>query len=79
LGITRHFIGQELEGDEAAKFRVFGLVDDPHPSAAELLNDAVMRNSLADHWWARAFSDRFILRAQLRPVNESRAGMQLNL
>ena len=29
--------------------RVLGLVDDTHPATAEFLNDAVVRNGLADH------------------------------
>ena len=29
---------------------VLSLVDDTHPAAAQLLNDAVVRDGLADHW-----------------------------
>ncbi len=49
LRIFGNFIGQELEGDKAAKFNVFGFIDDTHPAAAEHFNDAVMRDGLADH------------------------------
>ena len=35
--------------DRAAEFRIFGFVDNTHPAAAQLLDDAVMGNSLADH------------------------------
>ncbi len=30
--------------------RVLGLVDDAHAAAAQLLDDAVVRDGLADHW-----------------------------
>ena len=29
---------------------VLGLVDDTHPAAAELLDNAIVRDGLADHW-----------------------------
>ncbi|HEY6293443.1 MAG TPA: hypothetical protein VI455_17970 [Terriglobia bacterium] len=41
--------GQELQGDEPAQLGVVGLVNHTHPAAAELLQEAVMRNSLAEH------------------------------
>jgi hypothetical protein len=47
--ISGHFIRQEFEGDKTAEASVFGLVDDTHPAAAQLLYDAVMRNGLANH------------------------------
>ena len=46
--IVGHF-GKELERDEAAELGVFGLVDHTHAAATEFLDDAVVRNSLADH------------------------------
>ena len=49
LGIAGDFVGQELEGDETAQPRVFGLVDHTHPAAAELPDNAVVRDGLADH------------------------------
>ena len=49
LRILGHFVGQEFQGDEAAKLGVLGLVDHTHPAAAELLDDAVVRDGLADH------------------------------
>ena len=49
LRVAGHFLGQELQGHEAAKVGVLGLVDHTHPAAAELLDDAVMRDGLADH------------------------------
>ena len=47
--ISGHFFGQELERDEAVQPRVLGLVHDSHAAAAELLDDAVVRDCLADH------------------------------
>src|SRR5208337_3396893 len=45
LGYVRR---KELEGNETAKFSVFGLIDHTHPAAAELLGDAIVRDGLAD-------------------------------
>jgi len=45
---------EKLERHEPAQFQVFGFVDNAHPPAAQLLDDAVVRDGLADH---RACSD----------------------
>ncbi len=50
LRVARHLLGQKFQGDEAAEFGVFRFVDDAHAATAELLDDAVVRDSLADHW-----------------------------
>src|SRR5947208_14372116 len=50
MRITGNVVGQELQGDEAAKLSVLGLVAYSHPAAAEFLDNAVVRNALADHW-----------------------------
>jgi hypothetical protein len=49
LGVFGDVIGQELEGNEATERRVLSLVHDTHAPATEFLNDAVVRNGLADH------------------------------
>ncbi len=49
LGVSGDFIWQELEGDEAMQPGVLSLVHYTHPAAAQLLDNAVMRNGLADH------------------------------
>ena len=49
LRVSGDFIGQELQSDEAAELDVLSLVDHTHPAAAELLDDAVVRDGLADH------------------------------
>src|ERR1700746_2587125 len=40
---------KKFEGDEAAKLDVLRLIDDTHTATAELFDDAVMRDGLADH------------------------------
>src|SRR5215472_19096251 len=49
LAIVGHFVGQELESDEAAKIGVFAFEDNAHAASAELLEDAVVGNSGVDH------------------------------
>ncbi len=49
LRIATELVGQELQRHEAVKAGVLGLVDHTHAAAAELLNDAVMRNRGLDH------------------------------
>ena len=53
LRVLRHVIGEELQSHEAAEFGVLGLVDHTHAAPAELLDDAVVRNGLADHAYLR--------------------------
>ena len=48
LGILGDLVGQELQSDKAVEASVLGLVDHTHPAAAELLDDAVVRDGLAD-------------------------------
>ena len=48
LRIARDIFGQEFQRDEAVQARVLGLVDDAHAAAAELFDDAVVRDGLAD-------------------------------
>ena len=50
LRILRDILGEELERHKSTKLRVLGLVDDTHTPAAQLLDDAVSGNGLADHW-----------------------------
>src|SRR5437667_345235 len=49
LAILGHAFRQELKGDKAVQPRVFGLVDNTHAAATELLDDAVVRDGLANH------------------------------
>src|ERR1039458_1780753 len=50
LRVFGYVLRQELEGDKAAEFHVFGFVDDAHPATTELLDDAVVREELPKHW-----------------------------
>src|SRR5208283_283325 len=49
LGIAGDGVGQEFERDKTAEFAVLGLVNDAHATAAELFDDLVAGDSLADH------------------------------
>ena len=49
LCISGNVIGQKFEGDKAVETHVLGLVDHTHAATAELLDDAVVRDGLADH------------------------------
>src|ERR1019366_5783340 len=50
LCVVGDFVGKELQGDVTTELEVFRLEDHAHPAAAELFDDAVARNCLADHW-----------------------------
>ncbi len=50
LGVLCNFGRKELQGDEAVQPRVLSLVHHPHATAAELLDDSVVRDGLTDHW-----------------------------
>jgi hypothetical protein len=47
--VARKIVGKKFESDQAAESGVFGFVDDAHTTAAELLNDAIVRKSLAEN------------------------------
>ena len=49
-GIGGDVVGQKFERDESAERQVFGFVDDSHAAATEFFDDAVVRDSLAEHW-----------------------------
>jgi hypothetical protein len=46
--ITGDTVRKEFQGNEAMQTDVFGLINHTHAAAAELLNDAVVRDGLAD-------------------------------
>ena len=64
LRVARKFIGQELEGDEAAEFGVLGFIHYAHAAAAELFDDAIVRDGLVDHCGVAQLSSRLILRTR---------------
>jgi hypothetical protein len=47
LRVSGQVFRKEFQGNKAAKLGVFGFVHDAHPTPAELLDDAVMRDGLA--------------------------------
>jgi hypothetical protein len=49
LRIFGYLVGQELEGDESVEFDILSFVDNTHPTTAQFLDDAVVRNGLTDH------------------------------
>src|SRR5271165_1520906 len=49
LGISGYVIRQKFQRNESVQGEVFGFVDDTHASAAEFLENAVMRDDLVDH------------------------------
>jgi hypothetical protein len=48
LRVFGQFIGEEFQGDEAAEVGVLSLVHHTHAATAELFDDAVMRDGLAN-------------------------------
>src|ERR1700732_67621 len=54
LPVLRHILRKELQCYEAVKASVLGLVYDSHASAAELFDDAVVRDNLTNHSFPRA-------------------------
>jgi hypothetical protein len=46
--VLRHLGGKELQRDAAAEAQVLRLVNDAHPAAAQLLEDAVVGDDAAD-------------------------------
>ena len=49
VGVAHELRREELERHEAAKPEVLGLVDHTHPASADLGDDAIVRDGLADH------------------------------
>ena len=50
LWIASNFFRKEFERNKPMQTGVFGLIDDTHAAAAELFNNFVVGNVLADHW-----------------------------
>jgi hypothetical protein len=49
LAVLGTMFGQELQGGEPAELDVLGFINHTHPAAAQLVEDAVMRNGSAYH------------------------------
>ncbi len=50
LWVMSNFVRQEFQCNETLKLGVLGFVDDTHSTTAKLFDDAVVRDSLANHW-----------------------------
>src|ERR1700733_3711074 len=50
LRVPGQFVRKEFQSDMAAEAQIFGLIDHTHPAAAQLLNDAVVRNRSPGEW-----------------------------
>src|SRR5713226_91452 len=48
LRVFGYFVGQKLQGHKAVELDVLSLVDHAHAAASEFLDDAVVRDGLAD-------------------------------
>ena len=71
LRVLGKILGQEFEGDEAAEFGVFRLVNHAHAATAEFFDDAVVRDGLTDHFIRGLFAAVLSLRRyfQAQPSN----------
>ena len=49
LRVLGYFIWQELKGNKASESGVLSLIDHAHTTAAQLLDDVVVRDGLVDH------------------------------
>jgi hypothetical protein len=49
LCILGNVVREKLQCDKTVQLNVLGLVNHTHPASAEFLEDAVMRNGLAEH------------------------------
>src|SRR4051794_40590714 len=50
LRVAGDIVRQKLQRHKAMQAHVFSFVDDSHSASTELLEDAVVRNCLPDHW-----------------------------
>src|SRR5271163_5054149 len=50
LRVFGDVVGKELEGNETMQASVLSLVHDAHAAPTQFLDDAVVRDGLADHW-----------------------------
>src|ERR1700728_30070 len=67
----RDIFRQKLEGDEAPKLGVLGLVNHTHAAAAQFLDNAVVRDGLADHGGVSGCNVRGVTRQSQRGAHKS--------
>ena len=70
------FFKKKFRRNVAVKLEVFRLVHHTHPAAAQLLDDAIVRNGLADHGKKRPPKPEcgWMLVGTVRQVNEEALG-----
>src|SRR6266851_1795342 len=49
LGVSGDLVRQELQGNKTMEGGVLSLIDDTHPAATEFVDNAVVRDGMADH------------------------------
>ena len=47
--VVREMIGNKLQGNMPSKPQIFGLVDNPHPTPAQLRQNLVVGDGLSEH------------------------------
>ena len=50
LWVFGYVVGQEFERNKPAELHILSFVNHTHPATAEFLDDAIVRDALADHW-----------------------------
>jgi hypothetical protein len=70
MGILRDGIRKKLQGDKPPQGNVFGFIDNAHPAATQLFNNAIVRNGLTNHYEDAVSPGGFILGIGLYLVNE---------
>ncbi len=62
LWVLREVFGEKFERDKPAEGWILGFVNNTHAAAAQLFDDSIVRDGLADHWasaWSRSRSLRW--------------------
>ena len=49
VSVGNYFLRKKFEGYEASEFKILGLVNDAHATAAQLFDDPIMRDVLLNH------------------------------
>ena len=69
--VSRQIVGKKLQRNEAAKLSVLSFINNAHAAAPELLEDAVVRDGLADER-VRTWHLQHILGCARKQVNKDR-------
>src|SRR5438445_8870053 len=59
LRILGYLLGQEFQGHKPSELHILRLINHTHPAPAELLDDAVMRDVLANHFRETALGEAY--------------------